>query len=106
MLFNLTEMRLSLGSDVLFQAELRFLIKNPSMANGTEQRLELYRGTGPKARYLGSRFVSRGSADSWLSFDVTETLQGWLQGTGEGKRFCGHKDPKHHCHCDCSGNTS
>ncbi|XP_063058623.1 transforming growth factor beta-1 proprotein-like [Engraulis encrasicolus] len=95
MLFNLTEMRLSLGSDVLFQAELRFLIKNPSMANGTEQRLELYRGTGPKARYLGSRFVSRGSADSWLSFDVTETLQGWLQGTEAEQGF--QLKP----HCDC-----
>ncbi|KAL2095332.1 hypothetical protein ACEWY4_010051 [Coilia grayii] len=95
MLFNLTEMRSSLGSDVLFQAELRFLIKNPAMPNGTEQRLELYRGTGQRARYLGSRFVSRDSADSWLSFDVTQTLREWLQGTEVEQGF--QLKP----HCDC-----
>lgn len=84
-LFNLTEMRSSLGTDLLSWAELRLQIKKPVMPNGTEQRLELYRGMGKQARYIGSRFVSRDMADRWLSFDVTQTLREWLQGTGKSQ---------------------
>ncbi|XP_012687801.2 transforming growth factor beta-1 proprotein [Clupea harengus] len=94
-LFNLAEMRSSLETDLLSQAELRLQIKNPVMANGTEQRLELYRGTGPQARYLGSRFVSRDSADRWLSFDVTQTLREWLKGSEVEQGF------QFKTHCDC-----
>lgn len=49
----------------------------------TEQRVELYQGLGPSARYLASRFVSNKVKDKWLSFDVTEPLQQWLQGSGK-----------------------
>ncbi|KAG5285132.1 hypothetical protein AALO_G00034430 [Alosa alosa] len=94
-LFNLTEMRSSLGTDQLSRAELRIQIKNPHMPNGTEQRLELYRGIGLQTRYLASRFVSRDLADHWLSFDVTQTLRDWLQGPDVEQGF------QFKPHCDC-----
>ncbi|XP_062391870.1 transforming growth factor beta-1 proprotein [Sardina pilchardus] len=95
LLFNLTQMRASLGPDLLSRAELRLQIKSPLMPNGTEQRLELYRGTGQQSRYLGSRFVSRDLADRWLSFDVTQTLRDWLQGPDVEQGF------QLKVHCDC-----
>lgn len=50
-----------------------------------EQRVELYQGQGPSARYLVSRFISNSLKDKWLSIDVTEPLQQWLQGSGKTK---------------------
>ncbi|XP_038821065.1 transforming growth factor beta-1 proprotein isoform X1 [Salvelinus namaycush] len=88
MLFNMSEMRSVLGTDrLLSQAELRLLIKNRGMSDGIEQRLELYRGVGDKARYLKSHFVSKEWANRWVSFDVTQTLNEWLQGAGEEQGF-------------------
>ncbi|XP_071220603.1 transforming growth factor beta-1 proprotein isoform X4 [Salvelinus alpinus] len=88
MLFNMSEMRSVLGTDrLLSQAELRLLIKNRGMNDGIEQRLELYRGVGDKARYLKSHFVSKEWANRWVSFDVTQTLNEWLQGAGEEQGF-------------------
>lgn len=96
MLFNISEMRASLGADRLLSlAELRLLIKNPNMAPGTEQRLELYRGLGDHARYLGSHFVSISWSDRWLSFDVTQTLKEWLQAPEEEQWF----QLKLYCEC-------
>lgn len=66
---------------LLSQAELRLRIKNPTMDQ--EQRLELYRGTGDQARYLGTRFVSKDLSNRWLSFDVKQTMIEWLQGSGK-----------------------
>ncbi|XP_067084809.1 transforming growth factor beta-1 proprotein-like isoform X2 [Osmerus mordax] len=101
MCFNISDMRATLGNNsLLSQAELRLLIKNPTMPPGAEQRLELYRGRGKKSRYLGSRFVSNVSANHWLSFDVTQTLSEWLQGPGKEQEFelklpceCGQEMP-------------
>lgn len=84
MLFNMSEMRSVLGTDrLLSQAELRLLIKNRGKIEDNEQRLELYRGVGDKARYLKSHFVSKEWANRWVSFDVTQTLNEWLQGAGK-----------------------
>lgn len=82
MAFDIANIRQSVGSyHLLTSAELRMRIKKPTMMS--EQRVELYEGLGPEARYLASRFITNKWNDKWLSFDVTETLQKWLQGTGE-----------------------
>lgn len=82
MLCNVSEMRQSIPDHrLLSQGELRLRIKNPTMDQ--EQRLELYHGAGERARYLGTRFVSKDSANRWLSFDVKQTITEWLQSTGE-----------------------
>ncbi|XP_046869726.1 transforming growth factor beta-1 proprotein isoform X2 [Hypomesus transpacificus] len=88
MRFDISKMQATLGNDsLLSQAELRLLIKNPTMPPGSEQRLELYSVKGDKSRYLGSRFVSNVSANHWLSFDVTQTLSDWLRGSGKEQEF-------------------
>lgn len=80
--FNISEIRQTIGAyHQLTSAELRMLIKKTRILN--EQRVELYQGLGPSARYLASRFVSNNWKDKWLSFDVTEPLQQWLQGNGK-----------------------
>ncbi|XP_057684803.1 transforming growth factor beta-1 proprotein-like [Corythoichthys intestinalis] len=84
--FNIAEIRASVGnSRLLTTAELRMLIKNPSIQS--EQRVELYRGVGSSARYLASRFITNQLKDKWLSFDVTETLQDWIQGNEDEQGF-------------------
>ncbi|XP_045063917.1 transforming growth factor beta-1 proprotein-like [Coregonus clupeaformis] len=57
------------------------------MLEGSEQRLELYRRVGDKARYLKSHFVSKEWANRWVSFDVTQTLREWLHEAGEEQGF-------------------
>lgn len=95
MFFNVSEMKHSIPDyRLLSQAELRLRIKNPSM--NQEQRLELYRGVGDQARYLGTRFVSKDLSNGWLSFDVKQTMTEWLQGsedeeTLELRLYCGCK---------------
>ena len=105
MLFNLNEMRSSIGDyHLLSSAELRLLIKTTNIPSGSEQRLELYKGLGDSRRYLGSRFITNKWSDRWLSFDVTETLKEWLKGTGESRQITvcksGHNLYKSgHSHC-------
>lgn len=82
MFFSISNIRESVGdSSLLTSAELRMLIKNPTIAN--EQRVELYQGLGTSARYLASRFITNKLKDKWLSFDVTETLRNWLKESGK-----------------------
>lgn len=82
MVFNISKMRESVGDYILLtSAELRMLIKSPTIYS--EQRVELYQGLGTSARYLASRFITNSWKDKWLSFDVAETLQSWLKGSGE-----------------------
>ncbi|XP_041733839.1 transforming growth factor beta-1 proprotein [Coregonus clupeaformis] len=96
MLFNLNEMRSSVGDyHLLSSAELRLLIKTTNIPAGREQRLELYRGLDNSRRYLGSRFVTNKLSDRWLSFDVTATLKEWLMGTEEEQGF----ELKLYCEC-------
>ncbi|XP_061683277.1 transforming growth factor, beta 1a [Syngnathoides biaculeatus] len=84
--FNISEIQGSVGNyRLLTTAELRILIKQPTILK--EQRVELYRGVGPSARYLASRFITNQWKDKWLSFDVTETLQDWLQHKQEEQGF-------------------
>lgn len=84
MSFNISEIRQSVGDyHLLTSAELRMLIKETVIPS--EQRVELYHGLGSSARYLASRFITNQWKDKWLSFDVTEPLKEWLQGTGKIK---------------------
>ncbi|XP_077421426.1 transforming growth factor, beta 1a [Vanacampus margaritifer] len=93
--FNVSEIRSSVGDfHLLTSAELRMLIKQPTIP--TEERVELYRGVGPTARYLASRFITNQWKDKWLSFDVTETLQNWLQGKEDEQGF------ELHLFCECN----
>ncbi|KAF1393597.1 hypothetical protein PFLUV_G00017700 [Perca fluviatilis] len=86
MFFNISEIRQSVGDyRLLTSAELRMLIKKTTIAS--EQRVELYQGLETSARYLASRFITNKMKDKWLSFDVTETLQNWLQGTEDEQGF-------------------
>ncbi|CAL1571057.1 unnamed protein product [Knipowitschia caucasica] len=76
--FSMADIRTSVGDPWrLTTAELRIFIKNPRIP--LEQRVELYQGVGPSARYLASRFITNEMKDSWVSFDVTKTLQTWLK---------------------------
>ncbi|XP_051733538.1 transforming growth factor beta-1 proprotein isoform X1 [Ctenopharyngodon idella] len=84
--FNITDIKDKLGSNpMLSQAELRMRIKDPHITS--EQRLELYRDTGDKARYLNSRFISNQMTGKWISFDVTLTLKDWLLQTEAEQGF-------------------
>ncbi|XP_033971735.1 transforming growth factor, beta 1a [Trematomus bernacchii] len=97
MIFNLSEIRKSVGDyRLLTSAELRILIKSPSMNTNKEKRVELYQGLGIARRYLVSRFVSIDWKDKWMSFDVTESLQTWLKGTEDEQGF----QLRLFCECD------
>uniref|UniRef100_A0A3Q3W452 Transforming growth factor beta n=1 Tax=Mola mola TaxID=94237 RepID=A0A3Q3W452_MOLML len=86
MSFNISEMRQRVGDyRLLTSAELRLLIRQTRIP--TEQRVELYYGLGPSARYLASRFISNQWKGKWLSIDVTEPLQNWLKGTDDEQAF-------------------
>jgi len=102
--FNITDIKHKLGSNsMLSQAELRLRIKEPTIRN-SEQRVELYQDTMEKARYLNSRFITNQMAGKWVSFDVTSTLQDWLQKTGEKQcslpqaTLCCILELKYKCH--------
>ncbi|KAJ7990121.1 hypothetical protein DPEC_G00297030 [Dallia pectoralis] len=96
MMFDLNEMRSSIGDyRLLSTAELRLHIKKSSIPQGSEQRLELYRGFGSTRRYLGSRFITNELTNRWLSFDVTPTLKEWLKGNEEKQGF----DLQLNCEC-------
>ncbi|XP_044059601.1 transforming growth factor, beta 1a [Siniperca chuatsi] len=98
MYFNISEIRESVGDyRLLTSAELRMLIKQTTILS--EQRVELYQGLGPSARYLASRFITNQWKDKWLSFDVTETLQNWLKGTADEQGF------QLRLFCECSQTT-
>ncbi|KAM8769304.1 transforming growth factor, beta 1a [Acanthopagrus schlegelii] len=86
MSFNISDVRRSIGDyRLLTTAELRILIKSTTILD--EQRVELYQGLGASARYLASRFITNKWKDKWLSFDVTETLQKWLEGNDDEQGF-------------------
>ncbi|XP_030263813.1 transforming growth factor, beta 1a isoform X1 [Sparus aurata] len=94
MSFNISEIRRSIGDyRLLTTAELRMLIKAPTILD--EQRVELYQGLGTSPRYLASRFITNELRDKWLSFDVTETLQNWLKGNDDVQVF------QLRLYCDC-----
>ncbi|XP_014846248.1 PREDICTED: transforming growth factor beta-1-like [Poecilia mexicana] len=86
MFFNIAEIRNTVGNfQLLTTAELRMLIKKPSIDK--EQRVELYYSTGASFRYHASRFVTNALKEKWLSFDITEPLQQWLQGQEDEQKF-------------------
>ncbi|XP_038141866.1 transforming growth factor, beta 1a [Cyprinodon tularosa] len=84
--FNVAEIQNSVGdSQLLTRAELRMLIKTTSIDK--EKRVELYYSSGTSFRYHASRFVTNSLKDKWLSFDVTEPLQGWLKNKENEQKF-------------------
>ncbi|XP_072248015.1 transforming growth factor, beta 1a [Leuresthes tenuis] len=86
MFFNISEIRNSVGDDrLLTSAELRMFIKTTTIP--TEQRVELYYGSGDTTRYHASRFVTNALKEKWLSFDVTEPLRSWLRQTDDEQSF-------------------
>ncbi|KAG9348365.1 hypothetical protein JZ751_002100, partial [Albula glossodonta] len=83
MLFNVSQIKASVENEQLVtRAELRLYILKTNMQPEQEQRLELYRGFGDNTRYLSSHIISHKFKQHWLSFDITQTLKDWLQGTG------------------------
>ncbi|XP_062867250.1 transforming growth factor beta-1 proprotein [Trichomycterus rosablanca] len=102
MKFDITLIKSALGLDRLIsQAELRLLIKEVSLnANTTEQRLELYHGTGNHSQYLSSHFITNKQNGTWISFDVTQTLKNWLQSSDTEQAF----QVKPHCGCGETNN--
>ncbi|KPP60837.1 TGF-beta1B precursor-like, partial [Scleropages formosus] len=97
MLFNVSEIRNSVGADYrLTHAELRLHISS-TKDKLVEQRLELYKGEGDKARYLGSSFVTNGTKGHWLSFNVTQTVKDWLNGNEDDQAF------QLKLYCSCGG---
>lgn len=84
MLFDVSAMKGVLGSNrIVSQAELRLLIRDPTIAPGNQQRLELYEGDGDKAQYLNSQFITSEFNSKWISFDVTQTVKNWLKNPGK-----------------------
>ncbi|KAI5622508.1 transforming growth factor beta-1, partial [Silurus asotus] len=89
MRFNVTAMKAVLGAKpMVSQAELRLLIKDSRIAPGNEQRLELYYGSGDKARYLYSQTITNELKGKWISFDVTQTVKNWLQNPVHVSSMC------------------
>lgn len=96
MLFDVSAMKGVLGSNrIVSQAELRLLIRDPTIAPGNQQRLELYEGDGDKAQYLNSQFITSEFNSKWISFDVTQTVKNWLKNPEKEKAL----EVKLHCGC-------
>ncbi|KAI4878920.1 hypothetical protein NFI96_025786 [Prochilodus magdalenae] len=93
--FDVTEIRKSIvDNSLLSLAELRLRIKGTNILPGSEERLELYHGSGGQEQYLGFQIISNALANHWISFDVTATLKSWIQGADkeqvfELKLYCG-----------------
>ncbi|XP_053577615.1 transforming growth factor beta-1 proprotein [Bombina bombina] len=88
--FDATRLRQSLGNmSRLHHAELYMFKKAPSTEDKIpwEERVELYRVKGNYSRYINSKFVSSGTSDEWISFDVTEVVKMWLTDKEEEEIF-------------------
>ncbi|XP_075690566.1 transforming growth factor beta-1 proprotein [Rhinoderma darwinii] len=85
--------------NLLHNAELRIFRKEDINKDDQEEiRLELYRvESNTSSRYLDSRFVFPGRQGEWLSFDVTETVKGWLTRQVGNESFT-MQEP-----CSCTG---
>ncbi|XP_023656323.1 transforming growth factor beta-1 proprotein-like [Paramormyrops kingsleyae] len=88
MVFNMSAIRASVGSQQLVSlAELRLLIKKPTMSADKKQRLELYEGLTNDTHYINHHFISNTMNDRWITFDVTKTLTSWLLRPEEEQEF-------------------
>lgn len=67
----------------LSQAKLRLCVKDPTIQPGSPQRLEIYKGLGSAAKYLGFYDISNDLVNKWISIDITATLKEWLQSSGK-----------------------
>ncbi|XP_016161049.1 PREDICTED: transforming growth factor beta-1 [Ficedula albicollis] len=92
--FNATRLRAGLGRAELSRAELRMLRQGTATGTagtatgtaGTACPLCCPQGFGNSSwRYLQGRSVRVTAEDEWLWFDVTDSVQQWLRGSGEGQ---------------------
>lgn len=86
--FDVREMRQNIPDyRLLTQAKLRLRVKDPVIQSGLTQRLEIYKGLGGAAEYLGFYAISNDLLNKWISFDVTATLKEWLQSSVNEQGF-------------------
>lgn len=84
MYFDVSEMKQNIKNyKLLTQAKLRLRLKDMSIQSGLSQRLEIYKGLGSSAKYLGFHDISHDLQYKWISFDITATLKDWLQSPGK-----------------------
>ncbi|KAK5862829.1 hypothetical protein PBY51_018187 [Eleginops maclovinus] len=85
----------------LVKAELRIFRLQNHVARVSEQRIELYQILGhkdltsPTQRYIDSKVVRTQTEGEWLSFDVTEAVNEWLNHRDRNSGF------KISLHCPC-----
>ncbi|KAK2868796.1 hypothetical protein Q7C36_000667 [Tachysurus vachellii] len=80
MYFDVGEMKQNIKNyELLTQAKLRLRLKDMSIKRGLSQRLEIYKGLGSSAKYLGFHDISNDLQNKWISIDITATLKEWLQ---------------------------
>ncbi|KAE8585726.1 hypothetical protein XENTR_v10021427 [Xenopus tropicalis] len=86
--FNASHVRENVGmKSLLHHAELRMYRKKQTDKN-VEQRMELYAGNGTDySGYLDSKFFTAVTDDEWVSFDVTKTVNEWLNHAEENEEF-------------------
>ncbi|KAF5898510.1 transforming growth factor beta-1-like, partial [Clarias magur] len=78
--FNISEIKQNIPDyRLLSQAMLRLRVKDPSIQNGSPQRLEIYKGVGNAAKYLDFHEITNDLNNKWISFNVTATIKEWLQ---------------------------
>lgn len=91
MSFNMSEIRSSIGEHrLLTSAELRMFIKKTRFSDdkeNREQRVDLYYVRDTLPHYHASRLINKNWNEKWLTFDVTEPLRIWLQGTENEQSF-------------------
>lgn len=109
LLFDVREMRQSIPDyRLLTQAKLRLRVKDPVIQSGLTQRLEIYKGLGEAAEYLGFYAISNELLNKWISIDVTATVKEWLQSSENEQAFelrlyCGCGMPVEHFKFSISG---
>ncbi|XP_066508839.1 transforming growth factor beta-1 proprotein-like [Hoplias malabaricus] len=97
MFFDMKEINKTITNyRLLSKAELRILIKNPKIMPGSGERLELYRDSVEQVNYLSSHIIYLNHSNRWISYDVTATVQSWLESPGADKRVLVLK-----LYCDC-----
>lgn len=94
--FNVGEIKKSIQDyRQLSQAMLRLRVKDTTIQSSIWQRLEIYKGLGSAAKYLGFYDINNDLLNKWISVDVTATLKEWLQSSVNEQAF----ELRLHCGC-------
>ncbi|KAF4076711.1 hypothetical protein AMELA_G00218200 [Ameiurus melas] len=100
--FNVGEIKKSIQDyRQLSQAMLRLRVKDTTIQTSLWQRLEIYKGLGSAAKYLGFYDINNDLLNKWISVDVTATLKEWLQSSVNEQGF----ELRLHCGCGASVDT-